>query len=279
MENKVRDFVYLDTKGYISLESIKVLYWATLILPFMMFVMGIAGKSLFPILSVATYSLIYWTFVAVIQSKHVKKTFALRFLVNGMTGLFISSLFAILLISIGIVSDILEVKFAISIVFFYMIYISAYTILLVIGVHKGVYAKIKEKSQSRRWLKTSAFTVAIIPCMGVGGMYLSKILRATVSVSVQTNVGMFLLIVIIFLPGLSHINFVQYYYCKKYRIICDEDGDTTSPNLERKLKKSKSRLKNGSRKLPLMFKILVGIVCVTVAIFLILLIIGIIINL
>ena len=43
MEEKVRNFIYLDTKRYISLSFLKVFYWKVLIIPIIMIVMGIAG--------------------------------------------------------------------------------------------------------------------------------------------------------------------------------------------------------------------------------------------
>lgn len=48
-------------------------------------------------------------------------------------------------------------------------------------------------------------------------------------------------ILVIFIPALAHINFVMYYYCKKYGINCDEHGNTTSPKLERGPSKSEIR--------------------------------------
>ena len=105
MEEKVRNFIYLDTKRYISLSFLKVFYWKVLIIPIIMIVMGIAGKSLFPLVSIAVWSLLWWIFVLILQSKRVKKTFELRFLVNGILGLFVSSLFWILYIAINLVSD------------------------------------------------------------------------------------------------------------------------------------------------------------------------------
>ena len=81
-------------------------------------------------------------------------------------------------------------------------------------------------------------------------------------------------ILVIFLPILAHINFVQYFYCKKYKIYCDESGDTTSPDLEyhKKTKRNKaerkkvllerpnvSNDKSSKKKIPLIVKILIGV--------------------
>ncbi len=288
MEEKVRDFVYLDTKRYVSIESLRLFYWAIFIIPFMMVVMGIVGKSAFPLVSIAVWSVLYSTFVLVLQSKRVKKTFELRFLVNGITGLFTSSLFWILYTSIHVVSDnpFLEFDFFLWVLLFYLLFTVVYIAGIILGVHKGIYGKIKEKSQTKTALAITAFFASVLPGAGVSGIHTGKLLRAHASVSVQNTVVTIGFVLLIFLPALAHINFVQYYYCRRYGITCDEDGDTTSPKLECKPSKSKTRKKgkksckkNDKKKIPLVLKILIGIACVPVAIFLILLLIGFILNL
>jgi hypothetical protein len=124
-------------------------------------------------------------------------------------------------------------------------------------------------------LPAKAFFAAILPSSGLIGMYVSRILRTYASVAVQDIVGNSALISIIFLPILAHINFVQYFYCKKYNITRDEYGHTTSPNLEyhKKTRRNKAERKkvllarpnvsNGKskkKKIPLIVKILIGIV-------------------
>lgn len=95
---------------------------------------------------------------------------------------------------------------------------------------------------------------------------------------------------IIFLPAVAHINFVQYFYCKKYAIDCDEAGNKTSPALERRPKAAKKIKKTliserakvtpsakadcssgipSKKKIPLIIKILTGIVSVPIFFFII----------
>lgn len=86
MREKVRDLIYLDTKRYMSLANLRVFYWAIIIIPFFMVVMsvvsinmiGLNPRSLFPLASVAIWSLLYWVFVLTIQSKRTKKSFELE---------------------------------------------------------------------------------------------------------------------------------------------------------------------------------------------------------
>ncbi|MBQ4120498.1 MAG: hypothetical protein IJD35_00640 [Clostridia bacterium] len=218
-----------------------------------------------------------------IQSKKTKKTFELRFLVNGISGLFISSLFWLFFASFNLVADtpIVSFPFMLSILCFYLVFSALYIGLVILGVHKGIYQKIKEKSQTPRFLAISSFFAAILPSAGVLGMYTSKTLRQYASVSTQNVLVTMAFVLIVFLPSLAHINFVQYYYCKKYEIFCDEDGNTTSPKLERQIRVKKTKAKNkmheigksdarvSKKKLPLIIKILIGIVSVPIALFVI----------
>ena len=289
MKNNARDLIYLDTRRYMSLDNLRVFYWAIIIIPIIMVTWGIAAintvgvnlRSLFPLISIGIWSLFYWLFVLIIQSPKVKKTFELRFLVNGISGFLISSLFWILYASLSLLDNnpIIGFDFSLWILFLYLLFSAFYIVLVVLGVHKGIFRKIKENSQTPKALAISAFFSAILPSAGVMGMYASKMLRAHASDAVQDIVGTVALVLVIFAPILSHINFVQYYYCKKYEILCDEYGDTTSPYLEHKIKekkvKNESRETKGSatvitkKKLPLRFKILIGIVAVPIAFFVI----------
>lgn len=292
MKENVRDLIYLDSKRYISIQSLRVLYWAISIIPFIMIIWGIVainniglnGMSLFPLISIAVWSLLYWIFVLTIQRKKTKKTFELRFLVNGLSGLLISSLFWILYASLSLIDNDPSIGFSflLRILFFYLFLSTFYIGLVVLGVHKGIFKKIKEKSQTPKALAISAFFVAILPSTGAMGMYTSRIIRAHASVAIQDIVGHFALVLVIFLPILAHINFVQYFYCKKYKISCDEYGNTTSPNLEYQKSKRRSKVKHkeerleqpnisnersSKKKIPLLIKILVGMLGVPIVLF------------
>lgn len=291
MKNHARDLIYLDTKRYTSLSNLRALYWGIILVPIMMATVGIVSiktngvnpTSLFPLVSIGVWSLCYWIFVLTIQSKKTKKTFELRFLVNGISGLFISSLFWLFFASFNLVADtpIVSFPFMLSILCFYLVFSALYIGLVILGVHKGIYQKIKEKSQTPRFLAISSFFAAILPSAGVLGMYTSKTLRQYASVSTQNVLVTMAFVLIVFLPSLAHINFVQYYYCKKYEIFCDEDGNTTSPKLERQIRVKKTKAKNkmheigksdarvSKKKLPLIIKILIGIVSVPIALFVI----------
>ena len=291
MKKNVRDLIYLDSKRYISIQSLRVLYWAISIIPIIMLIWGIVAiktiglnwMSLFPLISIVAWSLLYWMFVLTVQRKK-KKTFELRFLVNGVSGLLISSLFWILFASLSLLEDVPTIGFGflLWILLFYLLFSILYIGLVILGVHKGIFKKIKEKTQTPKFLAISAFFAAILPSTGIMGIYASRILRAYASVAVQDIVGRSALILVIFLPILAHINFVQYFYCKKYEILCDENGNTTSPNLEYQMSKRRSKVKQkkkrfeqpnilnkrfSKKKVPLLIKILIGILGVPIVLF------------
>ena len=67
MKENAKDLIYLDSKRYISIKSLRVLYWAISIIPFIMIVWGIVAintiglnwMSLFPLISIVVWSLLY----------------------------------------------------------------------------------------------------------------------------------------------------------------------------------------------------------------------------
>lgn len=101
MKKNACDLIYLDTKRYTSPRNLKTVYFAIIIIPLSMAVMGIAAintigvnwKSLFPLVSIGIWSLLYWLLILILQCRKAKKTFELRFLVNGLSGLLVSSIF------------------------------------------------------------------------------------------------------------------------------------------------------------------------------------------
>ncbi|MBQ7170830.1 MAG: hypothetical protein IJR89_00980 [Clostridia bacterium] len=150
MKEKVRDLIYLDSKRYLSIQSLRVLYWAISILPFIMIIwggatintIGLNWISLFPLISVAVWSFLYWTFVFSVQGRKTK-TFELRFLVNGVSGLLLSSLFWILYASFTLLENapVIEFDFLLWILAFYLIFSVFYIGSIILGVHKSIFKK------------------------------------------------------------------------------------------------------------------------------------------
>ena len=275
MREKARDLIYLDTTRYTSLNQLQLFFWETILVPIIILIVGIIRKSAFPIVSIALWGLLYWIFIFAIQNKHTKKTFQLRFLVNGISGLFLSSLFWILFASFSSASNksFLSFHFLLLILVCYLIFSLIYIAFIILGVHKGIFARIREKNRTKTALIISSFFGAFIPCSGALGIYSSRWLRSHASISTQDTVMAINAVLLVLIPALAHINFVQYFYCKKYSILCDEYGDTTSPKLERHYKKKRTKREKNQqekkKKLPLVIKILIGIVCTPIAFFVI----------
>lgn len=135
----------------------------------------------------------------------------------------------------------LSFDFFLWILGFYLLFSLIYVIAIILCVHKGVFAWIKEKGKTKTALIISTVFGELIPVFAVLGMHSSRLMRAHASISTQYTVMTIITILMIFIPALAHINFVQYYYCKKYGINCDEHGNTTSPKLERGPSKSEIR--------------------------------------
>ncbi len=243
MRDKAKNLIYLDSGNYISLESLRVFYWGIIIIPIYNMIIGIAGKLFFPIVSTVLWSVLYWIFVLTVQSNRIKKTFELRFFVNGVVGTFISLLFWILFSSFSLASGQTVDLIAWSLIG-YLLFSLIYVVAIILCVHKDVFANVKENSKTKIILKISAFFGMLLPCSSIIGMYFSRLIHTNESMDIEDTVIRILLIILMFIPMLAHINFVKYYYCKKYKIDCDEYGNKLSPKLERKQnKKRKSNKK------------------------------------
>ena len=243
MREKACDLVYLNTKTYISLKLLKFFYFGTIIIPIMMFVVWIVAKSIFPIVSIAIWTLLYWVFIFVIQSERVKKTFELRFLVNGITGLFISSLIWLFFTAFNIAADtpLFGWNFCLLALLLYWIFTAVYIAITLLLVHKGVCGKIRKKTQGKTAYIVTIVLMALFPSGILARRYRARLIREHLSVSTQITIIMVCVVLIMILCALGNINFLQYYYCKKYGINCDEHGNTTSPKLERGPSKSEIR--------------------------------------
>lgn len=200
---------------------------------------------------------------------------------NGITGVLLSSLFAIFFASFVFTSDksFVNIGFVSWTIALYLLFSIIYVGSIILCVHKGLFSTIKRKTQTRTFTMVSSILGAAIPGAGISGMCMSRMMRSYAKIDVQYIVIVVLSSALIFIPALAHINFVQYYYCKKYDINCDENGNETSPNLEEKTLKNKNKKmhkthRKSDKRKPLFLKILITILCVPIAVFLLLLFIG-----
>ena len=240
MKEKARNLVYLNTKHYTSFADLITFQRIGLVISFCLFTVGfieiktngVNWKSLFPIISVAIWDILYWKFVSEIKSR--KTTFEMRFLVNGIEGIFMMSLCWALFTSFNLAAEtpIVDYGFCLWIVLLYLIFSIIYMGLIILGVHKGVFEKVRKFGSLAKVLALDALLASLIPIAGILGRIDAKLLAENASVSTQNSVITAAFVVLIFITALGNLNFVQYYYCKKYDILHDENGDTTSPKLE-----------------------------------------------
>ena len=264
MEKKIQNFVYWNTEKYISLGTLKIVYCIISYFALMMVAAGIITKSLFALLSIAIWSLLYWSFVLVIHSKHVKKTFALRFLVNGITSVFVSSFCWLFFTCINRVADVpmFEPDFSLWVLLFYFIFNVIYISIIIFRIHKGMYAEKKVKHFGPVAHAIMGFLAVIFSILGRFSRSTKNLLLAHVSVRAINIFVMSSFALFTFAPVLMHTDFLRYYYCKKYGITCDEKGNSTSPKLERQPKfrpPVTPYKKPAKKKIPLILKILIGI--------------------
>ncbi len=241
MRKKAKRFVYLDSENYISYDLLKYFYWYVILIPFCMLIMGsysithngFSLKSLFPILSIVIWTVAYWGMVLTIKSKFVKNTFELRFFVNGAMGILISSLMWIFTAAWNLLADtpFLDFRYFLWMIPAYLFISTIYILGIVVNIHNGIYSGFRIKNK----------TIVTISMMVPLGVLASRFIQNETSLRVQHIVITICSILLIFVPILSYINFLKYYYCKKYKILCDENGNTTSPNLECKKQRTKQK--------------------------------------
>ena len=246
MREKALTFVHFNSESYISYTFLKRFFWYILIIPFFVLIIGfnlldrngITLKSLFPIISIILWTIAYWIMVGMIKSNFIKKSFELRFWVNGTIGMFISSLMWLFFASWNIMADnpFLEFNIFLWMIPVYLLISAIYVVCIVVGVHDGTYSKIQ--------IKKSVVSIPLpISSMAFIGVLISKFLQKESSLSIQHIIMTICCIILIFVPSLSHVNYVKYYYCKKYNILCDENGDYESRNLCPTERKNKSFIK------------------------------------
>ena len=245
MREKALKLVHLNSGNYITYSFLKRFYWYVLIIPFFILIIGIhllslngiSLKSLFPIVSIILWSIAYWAMVWIIKSNCTKKTFALRFLVNGSIGIFITSLMWLFFSSWNLMADepFLEFSFFLWMIPVYLLVSAIYILSILVRVHNGKCSKIH--------IKNSVVSIPLtISSMAFLGVLVSRFLQNESSLCIQHIIMAISSIILIFVPSLSHVNFVKYYYCKKYSILCDENGDYESRNLYPKKKEKNNSL-------------------------------------
>ena len=246
MDQKLyRDFVYFDDQRYPSYEDLK--YSGICICLFLSFIMtscGIAFKNAFLIVTILLFDVFFVIFLHVIRNQKTQN-YSLRFLVNGVSSIFVSMFFLLLGFILIIMMNHNIVALILTGIFSYVLFAFLSCVAIWICMKKGVFGKAVK---SQKLKIATAVSAALLPISGLIGYSMAKFMN---SVFEGNNKTMFYitfsvlgLMLLISSLGVA-LSFMKYHYCRKFAITCDENGDTTSPGLEPppKIKKNwKSRL-------------------------------------
>ena len=247
MNENIKYFVYNNDANYTSYASIKCLMICVCML--MSLITG-------------TYSIVMrlWHFVVILVIINVafllhllflkliyKNTYPMRFLSDWIVDMLLSWLF---LNSAFVV--LCETKCATN--FVVIGTLISYTIFLLLSISwmikrskSDVYKKYAQAGNIKRPM--DIVVASIIPVSGTIGFVIGRII--TRGLNIEKNINAYLafaiFVVVSMYFSLGHVNLLKYYYCIKYKITCDQQGNATSQFLFPD-KKTKTRSKNVEKK-------------------------------
>ena len=240
---KARDFVEFTNgrRKPFSLSAMNGFYsisvFFTILIGFLAFAglirNGFTWDILFLAAAISTWHFLYFSFknkillkIASNQSQVEYKFFAI-----GAFGGFFASIMWLLYIGADIMMYELVDGFIYAglMLLLYLISSVLYVEIIILFVNKGAYAKATKIIKSRTYLTISAFTTAMTVPIVVLLMSLKRLIDHIVSQ--ETSNILFTLSAFCVVLGCVFFQdeFVAYYYCKKYKISCDENGNFTLP--------------------------------------------------
>ncbi len=274
MNENIKHFVYNNDANYASYASIKCL---------------MSCVCMFMSLITGTYAIVMklWHFVVILVIINVafllhllflkliyKNTYPMRFLSDWIVDMLLSWLFLnsafVVLYATKCDTNFVVIGTLISYTTFLLLSI----VWMIKRSKSDVYKKYAQMEKNKRPIEIAA--VSIIPVSGTIGLVIGRII--TRGLDIEKNIIAYVVFVIFIVVSmcfsLGHVNLLKYYYCKKYKIYCDEYGNTTSPDLEyhKKAKRNKAERKKvlleqpnvsndkpSKKKIPLIVKILIGV--------------------
>lgn len=274
MNENIKHFVYNNDANYASYASIKCL---------------MSCVCMFMSLITGTYAIVMklWHFVVILVIINVafllhllflkliyKNTYPMRFLSDWIVDMLLSWLFLnsafVVLYATKCDTNFVVIGTLISYTTFLLLSI----VWMIKRSKSDVYKKYAQMKKNKRPIEFAA--VSIIPVSGTIGLVIGRII--TRGLDIEKNIIAYVVFVIFIVVSmcfsLGHVNLLKYYYCKKYKIYCDEYGNTTSPDLEyhKKAKRNKAERKKvlleqpnvsndkpSKKKIPLIVKILIGV--------------------
>ncbi len=267
MESKIRNYIYYNDTNYTSYDSMKYLFICIfLFLSLIVGTFAIVAELWWGLCILISLDITFLLYMIVIP--HVKKNYSFRFISEGIIDtllslLFLSSAF-IILFSTGYGSPELVFGTLVS----YLIFATAVLGYTVCYSKSDIFLTPVNVSPKKHLLALGA----LIPFSGIVGMVIAKIIFRTFNfenhVAVYVFFTIFVVVSLFFSFGYS--NYIKYYYCIKYKIFCDEFGNSNSPELESKknisVPKNASRLKSKKKKSKHILIIVIGAVSIPILI-------------
>lgn len=274
MNENIKHFVYNNDANYASYASIKCL---------------VSCVCMFMSLITGTYAIVMklWHFVVILVIINVafllhllflkliyKNTYPMRFLSDWIVDMLLSWLFLnsafVVLYATKCDTNFVVIGTLISYTTFLLLSI----VWMIKRSKSDVYKKYAQMEKNKRLIEIAA--VSIISVSGTIGLVIGRIITRGLDIekNIIVYVAFVIFIVVSMCFSLGHVNLLKYYYCKKYKIYCDEYGNTTSPDLEyhKKAKRNKverkgvlleqpnaSNSKSKKKKISFIVKILIGV--------------------
>ena len=143
MKEKAKNLIYFDADKYININSIKVLPWATIIIPIFILVGSIVKHWTGMIVAVCVWFFSSVLFVNILQSNCVKKTFRIRFLVNGVVSFYVFAILSLIMIATSMATGSHILLWLLPTVFAFVV---VYICMVVYTVHIDGFKKIRKSS-------------------------------------------------------------------------------------------------------------------------------------
>lgn len=270
----VRDYIYYYAKNYTSLEILQWMIGVYAFLTFFACVASIMSNTLINGIIMVFLTLLYTIVVLVFQKKADQvNSFSLRFLVTGIFGAFSAIYFLLFACTFldATRHGTLPSKAVLLLLLLLFTFIFHFTVLR--NVIKGRYT---EKN-----MKKPKVSKVVVLCASIGtvlGISAARLFAPILAKHQAVVAGILVLgftgVGCLFAIGTTQL--WAYYFCKKFGITCDEDGENTSILLTHydKVPKQKMSKRKIKKKMSPLKKAFLIILLVIVAILTILAVIG-----
>ena len=263
MENKIRNYIYNDDTNYTSYDSMKYLFVCVcLFLSLITGTFAIVAKLWWGLCILIFLDITYLLYLIAVP--HIKKTYRFRFLSEGI----IATLLSFLFLSSAVITLYSTECDSPGVTYATLISYILFTILIL--VYNVCYSKsdVFQSPDNVASKKHLIFSGVLIPFSGIIGTIIAKIIFKSFDFDNQVAVYVFytIFVLVSFLFSFGYSNYLKYYYCVKYKILCDSDGIDNSPELSHKKikRKKKAVVSNKVAKIPILIKIIIGVVLVPI---------------